>query len=90
MGIKDVFSEELADLLGIFPHYLYVSRVVQRAEIEVDEEGTVASALAGASLVYKSPPPVFRANRPFAFLIVDRQTRSIVFAGKVANPNTLS
>lgn len=47
MGIKDIFSEELADLLGIFPQYLYVSRIVQRAEIEVDEEGTVASALAG-------------------------------------------
>lgn len=48
MGIKDIFNEDLADLLGIFPQYLYVSRLVQRAEIEVDEEGTVASALAGA------------------------------------------
>lgn len=51
MGIEDVFDEELADLLGIFPHYLYLSRIIQRAEIEVDEEGTVASALAGKKYV---------------------------------------
>lgn len=90
MGIKDIFDADAADLLGIFPHYLYVSRLVQRAEIEVDEEGTVASAVAAATLEYKSPPPVFRANKPFAYLIVDRQTRSILFAGKVTNPNGLS
>lgn len=47
MGIKDIFNDELADLLGMFPQYLYVSRIVQRAEIEVDEEGTIASAVAG-------------------------------------------
>lgn len=52
MGIKDIFDEELADLLGIFPQYLYVSRIIQRAEIEVDEEGTIASALAGLIILY--------------------------------------
>lgn len=63
MGIKDIFNEQLADLLGMFPHYLYVSRVVQRAEIEVNEEGTVASALAGK----------------FALLRINNATVSICF-----------
>lgn len=88
MGIKDIFDEDRANLLGIFPHYLYVSKLIQRAEIEVNEEGTVASALAGGTLIYKSPPPVFRANKPFAYIIVDKQTRSIIFTGKVTSPDT--
>lgn len=50
MGIVDVFDPQKANLLGIFPHYLYLSRVIQKAEIEVDEEGTVATAAAGKCL----------------------------------------
>jgi len=84
MGIKDVFNQDAANLLGIFPHYLYVSMLVQRAEIEVSEEGTVASAAAGATVANKSPPPKFIANRPFLYFIVNKPTRCIVFAGKVS------
>lgn len=47
MGIKDVFDLSRADLLGMFNQYLYLSRFIQRAEIEVDEKGTIASAAAG-------------------------------------------
>lgn len=50
MGIRDVFSPQKANLLGMYSHYLYLSRVIQKAEIEVDEEGTVASAAAGKIL----------------------------------------
>lgn len=52
MGIQDLFNEAKADLLGIFPHYLHVSRLIQRAEIEVNEQGTVATAAAGKILFY--------------------------------------
>lgn len=47
MGIKDLFNSQTADLLGIFNNYLYVSRIIQRARIEVDEEGTEATVVAG-------------------------------------------
>lgn len=50
MGIRDLFNDRTANLLGIFPHYLYVSKLVQRAEIDVNEEGTVAAAAAGELL----------------------------------------
>lgn len=103
MGITEIFDPDVADLLGIYPEYLYVSRIIQKAEIEVNEEGTVAAAAAGkftssimrlgwcflflgGAFAYKSPPPIFRANKPFAYLIIDKQTRSIVFAGKVSSP----
>ncbi|XP_018569245.1 serine protease inhibitor 77Ba [Anoplophora glabripennis] len=87
IGIKDVFSSEEADLVGMFDHFLYVSKVIQKAEIEVNEEGTIATAASGAALQNKSQPPKFRANRPFLYFIVDRSTRSVMFAGKVTNPN---
>ncbi|XP_060515822.1 serine protease inhibitor 77Ba [Cylas formicarius] len=86
MGAKDVFDPLRANLLGIFPHYLYLSRLVQKAEIEVDEEGTVAAAASGAAFPNRSPPPKFRANKPFLYVIVDNPTRSIVFIGKISNP----
>lgn len=52
MGITDIFDDQKADLLGIFPHYLYVSHFVQKAEIEVNEEGTVAIAASGSNISY--------------------------------------
>lgn len=89
MGIKDAFNAYAADLLGIFSHCLYVSRVIQEAKIEVNEEGTVAASASGGSLQNKSPPPKFHANRGFAYFLVDKPTRSIVFTGKVSNPNSI-
>ncbi|RZB41080.1 leukocyte elastase inhibitor-like, partial [Asbolus verrucosus] len=86
MGIQDVFDEATADLLNMFPHFLYISRLIQRAEIDVTEEGTVASAAAGATIINKSPPPKFLANKPFLYFIVNKPTKSIMFAGKVSTP----
>lgn len=47
MGITDLFDSQRANLLGMFDHYLFLSRIIQKSEIEVDEDGTVASAAAG-------------------------------------------
>ncbi|XP_066158854.1 serine protease inhibitor 77Ba-like [Euwallacea fornicatus] len=90
MGIVDIFDDQKANLLGIFPHYLFLSRIIQKAEIEVDEEGTVASAAASAIFLNRAPPPIVKANRPFAFFIIHKQSGSIIFAGKISNPNTLA
>ncbi|KRT79825.1 hypothetical protein AMK59_7058 [Oryctes borbonicus] len=86
MGIHDLFNADRANLLGMFNHYLYVSRILQRAEIQVDEEGTVASAATGANIQNKTRPPRFLANRPFAYFIVDKLSRAIIFAGKFSQP----
>ncbi|EFA11609.1 serine protease inhibitor 77Ba [Tribolium castaneum] len=86
MGMPDVFDASQANLLGMFPHYLYISRLLQRAEIQVNEEGTVATAASGASAVNKAPPPKFVANKPFLYFIVNKPAKSIVFAGKVSVP----
>jgi serine protease inhibitor len=47
MGLTLIFSDE-ANLSGITKERLYVSRVVQKAEIEVDEEGATATAATGS------------------------------------------
>ncbi|KAF7269551.1 hypothetical protein GWI33_017442 [Rhynchophorus ferrugineus] len=89
MGIKDMFDSQRANLLGIFNHYVYVSRIIQKAEIEVDEEGTVATAAGGAVILNRIPPPNFLANRPFLYFIVHKTSGTVIFAGRVSNPQTL-
>jgi len=89
MGLRDVFDPQRANLLGIFSHYLFLSRVIQKAEIEVDELGTVASAAGGSLFFNRAPPPAVRANRPFLYFIIQKDTGAIIFAGKLSNPNTL-
>lgn len=89
MGIKDVFDSSRANLLGIFPHYLFLSRIIQKAEIDVDEEGTVAASAGGAIFLNRAPPPIVRANRPFLYFIIHKESGTIIFAGKLSDPNTL-
>ncbi|CAN0824692.1 Os01g0765400 [Linum grandiflorum] len=70
-----------------------VSRVIQSAFIEVNEKGTVAAAATAVifrtMLCAKAPPrPVdnFIANHPFMFLIMEKQSKAVIFAGSVVNP----
>ena len=91
--MKRAFSRE-ADFTGISSvEALYISAVVHKAYVDVNEEGTEATA---ATTVYEpkvpegfQPPPipVFRADHPFLFLIRDTKAGSILFMGRVTNPN---
>src|SRR2546426_8279833 len=94
LGMKDAFDDKLADFSGMDGqvHWLYLSAVLHRAFIEVNEEGTEAAAIAsgmffttGSSIV---APPAFRADHPFVFLIRDSTTGSILFMGRVSEPET--
>jgi hypothetical protein len=40
----------------------------------------------GAAIANKIPPPKFVANKPFLYFIVNKPTKSIVFAGRVTVP----
>lgn len=92
LGMKNAFSNA-ADFSGInASRNLYLSAVVHEAVIEVNEEGTEAAAATGGVInitsAETSRPAVFRADHPFFYLIRDRQTKCIVFAGRVANPKS--
>lgn len=47
MGIKELFNAQKADLINLSNNYLYVSRIIQKGFIDVDEDGTVATAASG-------------------------------------------
>ena len=87
MGMTDAFSGTKADFSGMTGRRdLFISKVIHQAYVDVNEEGTEAAA-ATAVVLSKGPrPPAFVADHPFLFLIRDRQTGSILFIGRVANP----
>ena len=72
---------------------LYISLVVHKAFVEVNEEGTEAAAATGVVLLTRSARidtsfvPVFRADRPFIYLIRDKESGSILFLGRMNNPS---
>jgi serpin B len=89
LGMIDAFSEQ-ADFSAMDgTRRLYISAALHKAFVKVNEEGTEASAATALVLAEGLPPPgppIFRADHPFLFLIRDHQTESILFLGRVANP----
>ncbi|XP_064336357.1 serpin B12 isoform X2 [Camelus dromedarius] len=89
MGITDVFDETKADLTGISPSpNLYLSKVVHKTFVEVDENGTQAVAASGVVGMEKSLVSweTFNADRPFLFFIRHNKTQTILFYGRVCSP----
>ncbi len=93
VGIRDAFDVRRADFTGMTGNRdLYLSAVVHKAFVEVNEKGTEAAAATGAIMALRSAAPrpeepvEFRADRPFVFAIVDRRSRAILFLGRVADP----
>lgn len=75
------------DLSGIAAEPMEISQVVQKARIEVDEQGTRAAA-ATAVVVSRGGGGTasFRADRPFLFLVRDRVSGILLFTGQVVDP----
>jgi serpin B len=64
---------------------LEVSKVIHKAVIEVNEEGSEAAAATGVVVIIKSMPSikVFRADHPFTFFIRDNRNGMTLFAGHI-------
>jgi serpin B len=95
MGMPDAFHDK-ADFSGMDgATNLYISSVSHKAWVEVAEEGTEAAAATvvavhrfGMSSPRMPPPhPVFRADHPFLFLIRDTRSGSVLFLGRLMDPN---
>jgi len=88
LGMSIAFTSQ-ADFTGINPAgNLLISNVKHKSFVEVNEEGTEASAATIVEMVVTSAPQEinFHANRPFLFIITEKTTNAIVFIGKVAKP----
>ncbi len=96
MGMSDAFDKSTADLSGLGISECpggggnpFISDVVHKAFVLVEEEGTEAAAATGVVVEAESarPQPIeVSVDRPFIFLIRDRETNSILFVGRVLNP----
>jgi len=89
LGITDLFDPNLADLTGINSDPgLFVSKVKHKTFIDVTEKGTEAAAVTAVEfgVTSDSGPMHFTCNRPFVFIIREKSTEVILFAGVVKNP----
>jgi serine protease inhibitor len=90
MGLTDAFNPDIADFSNITPEQIFISLVLHKAFIEVNEEGSEAAAatIIGFDNTSVGPQePEFIATRPFIFAICHQPTNTILFIGKVANPS---
>lgn len=98
MGMPDVFDPNLADLSGMVDpgslsdtEKLFVTDVLHKAFVKLDESGTEAAAatavIVGVTSAPAEMPVEFKVDRPFVYLIYDKATQSILFVGRVLDPS---
>lgn len=87
MGMKDAFNGTVADFSKMSAADLFVGLLQQFTYIKVDEEGTEAAAVTVGGMLDAAVGPgmskSFYVNRPFAFLIREKSTGTILFMGKI-------
>ncbi len=92
MGMPSAFRRG-ADFTGIsHANDLFISHVVHQAFVDVNEEGTEAAAATAVTIrvtaVGTTRPLELRVDRPFLFIIRERQTGSILFLGRLVAPTS--
>jgi serpin B len=90
MGMTDAFDGSAADFSGMDgKRDLFISAVIHKAFVDVNEKGTEAAAATAISIHVTSVAPsplVFRADHPFVFLVRHNPSGSILFLGRIVNP----
>lgn len=92
LGMTDAFAPGVADFSGMDgTRDLYISAVVHKSFVAVDETGTEAAAATAvamrASAALPSEPLDVVIDHPFLFLIRDQGTGAVLFVGRIANPS---
>lgn len=91
LGMKLAFTDK-ANFSGIDGmRDLFLNKVVHEAFFSLDEKGVTASAATAAAMNMtatpsQKPPVEFNANHPFLFMLVDMETKTILFMGKLQTP----
>jgi len=91
MGMPAAFDGGKADFSGMTAaERLVISDVIHKAFVAVDEEGTEAAAATAVMMSRTAAPlqepKVFKADRPFVFLIRHNATKEILFMGRIVSP----
>uniref|UniRef100_A0AAZ3NNA1 Serpin domain-containing protein n=1 Tax=Oncorhynchus tshawytscha TaxID=74940 RepID=A0AAZ3NNA1_ONCTS len=91
LGIKNIFSKD-ADLSAMTDGKdLFIGKAVQKAYLEVTEEGAEGAAGSGMIALTRTLVlyPQVMADHPFFFIIRNRRTGSILFMGRVMTPEVI-
>lgn len=89
LGLQDLFNSSKADLSGMSgSRDLFISKIVHKAFVEVNEEGTEAAATTAgiATFCMLLPEEEFTADHPFVFFIRHNPTANVLFLGRVCSP----
>ena len=87
LGAPSIFNPSQANFSHFADGNFFVSKMLQKAKIEVSEQGTKAAAVTAAVMLTSMAPTQIRnveffANRPFVYAITDRQSGAILFMGQ--------
>ncbi|KAM3962196.1 serine protease inhibitor 77Ba-like [Aphomia sociella] len=86
LGITSIFDKQKARLEGVSNTSLFVSQTVQNIEIEVTESGATSASSTVVGLETKKLE-MFMADREFVFMIKERRSNLILFAGVYEDPS---
>lgn len=90
MGMEDAFKDGKADFSGMDgTRNLYISAVEHKAYVTVDEKGTEAAAATAIVMREVSAPLLIidlTVDRPFLFVILDKQSGTVLFVGRLTVP----
>jgi len=91
LGMRDAFVLGDADFSGMDgTRDLFIATAQHKAFVEVNEQGTEAAAATALAMGAGEPPELVKItlDRPFLFLIRDRQTGTVLFMGQVTDPQS--
>lgn len=90
MGMEIAFTPSRANFRGIADADLFISQVIHKSFLRIDEKGTEAAAATGIEIEVTGapavPPPVFRADHPFFLVIREKASGAVLFMGRIASP----
>jgi serine protease inhibitor len=89
LGMRDAFSARSADFGLMRPERdIYISEVLQKSFVQVNETGTEAAAVTSVRVRVVSAPshPIVTVDRPFFFAIRDDRTGTVLFQGQITSP----
>ncbi|MDR0268530.1 serpin family protein [Paenibacillus sp.] len=90
MGMKDAFDKAAADFTAMSDKPMFISSVLHKTVVDVNEQGTEAAAVTAVLLPTGSAAPLERfqmdVDHPFFFCIEDHQTGLWIFMGTIENP----